>query len=281
MQNANNKTNPIAARIHAAVDYIKTKTELRPTMGLVLGSGLGDFADELADAVHIPFADIPGFPTPTVDGHSGTFVIGRLCGHVVAALKGRVHYYEGVSQQEITIPIRVMKLLGAGTVLLTNAAGGVNLRFSSGTLMLIADHINYSGSNPLIGQNLDEFGPRFPDMTDIYTRDLRIVLKNRCDQQGIPLEEGVYAMCSGPSYETPAEIRMFRAMGTDAVGMSTVPEAIVARHAGMRVIGVSCITNMAAGVLDQPLDHAEVVETAARVKQAFIEVVKLAIELGA
>lgn len=269
----------IESRIAAATEYLRGKINVTPTMGLILGSGLGGFADELEDAVSIPFSEIPGFPVPTVEGHSGALVVGRHNGKLVAALKGRVHFYEGQPQQVITIPVRVLKQLGVNTLLLTNAAGGVNLQFSSGALMLISDHINYSGASPLAGNNLDAFGPRFPDMSDIYTRSLRRDLKERAAENGIPLEEGVYAMYMGPNYETPAEIRMFRGMGADAVGMSTVPEAIVARHAGMQVIGISCITNMAAGILDAPLDHAEVMETAERVRGEFLKVVSLAIDL--
>lgn len=269
----------IQERIDAAANYIRTRTDAAPAMGLVLGSGLGSFAQTLDDCLELQFSEIPGFPKPTVEGHAGTMAFGRHKGRLVLALNGRVHYYEGLSQQEITIPIRVMKRLGVETVMLTNAAGGVNLGFQAGALMMIADHINYSGQNPLIGRNLDEFGPRFPDMSDIYTKQIRGQLKEKAADAGILLDEGVYAMYSGPSYETPAEIRMFRAMGADAVGMSTVPEAIVARHSGMKVIGVSCITNMAAGVLDQPLAHAEVVETAARVKDQFMKVVSIAVEI--
>ena len=271
----------IETRITEAAAYLRERIKTNPTMGLVLGSGLGSFADELEDAVSIPFSDIPGFPVPTVEGHAGTLVVGKHQGKVVAALKGRVHFYEGQPQQVITIPVRVLKLLGVNTLLLTNAAGGVNLRFSAGALMLVSDHINYSGASPLTGDNLEAFGPRFPDMSDIYTRSLRHALKERAAESGIALEEGVYAMYMGPNYETPAEIRMFRTMGADAVGMSTVPEAIVARHAGMQVIGISCITNMAAGILDAPLCHAEVVETAARVRGEFLEVVSLAVDLCA
>lgn len=271
----------IIEKIHLATAYIREKTNVIPSMGLILGSGLGDFANRLDDATTIPFSEIPGFPRPTVEGHAGHLVMGCHQGRKVMILNGRVHYYEGLSQQEITIPVRVMKKLGISTLMLTNAAGGINYDFSAGVLMLITDHINYSGRNPLIGKNLEEFGPRFPDMTDIYTQDLRRQLAEKATANDIHLREGVYAMYSGPNYETPAEIRMLRFMGADAVGMSTVPEAIVARHSGMNVIGVSCITNMAAGMLDQPLNHTEVVETAARVKDEFIKVVSLAIELCA
>jgi purine-nucleoside phosphorylase len=270
----------IQNRITAALEYIKSKTQRGAEIGLVLGSGLGDFVDDIEDTVVIPFDEIPHFPKATVQGHAGAFVIGSHQGKRVVALKGRLHYYEGYTQQEITIPIRVMKGLGVKTVLLTNAAGGINLNFSSGMLMLICDHINYSGQNPLIGANLDEYGPRFPDMSDIYTKALRNALKTTAQEENIALGEGVYAMYSGPSYETPAEIRFFRSMGADAVGMSTVPEAIVASHCGMRVIGISCITNMAAGVLDRKLDHAEVVETANRVKNDFCKLLRLAVKIA-
>lgn len=268
-------------RIDQAVAYIRSRTDRTPAMGLILGSGLGDFANTLDDAISIPFGDIAGFPVPTVVGHAGNLVFGTHQGKSVVALSGRVHYYEGLSQQEITIPTRVLSKLGVKTLLLTNAAGGVNLNFSAGALMLISDHINFSGQNPLLGANLDAFGPRFPDMSDVYTKTLRQALKGKALEAGITLEEGVYAMYAGPNYETPAEIRMLRAMGADATGMSTVPEALVAAHAGMEVIGISCITNMAAGVLDQKLDHSEVVETANRVKEEFLKVVSLSIDLAA
>lgn len=271
----------ITERIHSAEEYIRSKADMKPIVGMILGSGLGGFADLLEDAIRIPFREIPGFPVPTVEGHAGELVIGRFSKTPVAILNGRVHFYEGQPQREITIPVRVLRRLGADTLILTNAAGGINLDFSAGALMLIRDHINYSGQNPLIGQNLDEFGPRFPDMTDIYTKELREELKQRAQNAGILLREGVYAMYSGPSYETPAEIRMFRTLGADAVGMSTVPESIVARHSGMRVIGISCITNMAAGVTGGIIHHAEVVETANRVKREFKELLQIAINLCA
>lgn len=270
----------IEKRIDLAVEYIRSRTDRAPTMGLILGSGLGDFANTLEDAVVIPFGEIPGFPVPTVVGHAGNLVFGNHNGKAVVALSGRVHYYEGLPQQEITIPTRVLSKLGVKTLLLTNAAGGVNLNFSAGALMLISDHINFSGQNPLLGKNMEAFGPRFPDMSDVYTKTLRQSLKAKAQEVDITLEEGVYAMYAGPNYETPAEIRMLRTMGADATGMSTVPEALVASHAGMQVIGISCITNMAAGVLDQKLDHSEVVETANRVKQEFLKVVSLAIDLA-
>ena len=256
-------------KIHAAAEYILSRTSLRPTIGLVLGSGLGDFADTLEDTLRIPFSEIPHFPLPTVPGHTGAVVIGRKGGRDVAVLQGRIHYYEGLPQSEITLPIRVLAAMGIRNLVLTNAAGGVNLFYHPGDLMLISDHINFSGSNPLIGANLDAFGPRFPDCSDIYTASLRAAIREKAKAAGILLQEGVYAMYSGPNYETPAEIRMFRTLGADAVGMSTVPEALVAAHCGMTVTGISCITNMAAGVLPQKLSHAEVVETANRVHDTF------------
>ena len=257
------------AKIQAAAEYILSRTALRPTIGLVLGSGLGDFADTLEDTLRIPFSEIPHFPLPTVPGHTGAVVIGRKGGRDVAVLQGRIHYYEGLPQSEITLPIRVLAAMGIRNLVLTNAAGGVNLFYHPGDLMLISDHINFSGSNPLIGANLDAFGPRFPDCSDIYTASLRAAIREKAKAAGISLQEGVYAMYSGPNYETPAEIRMFRTLGADAVGMSTVPEALVAAHCGMTVTGISCITNMAAGVLPQKLSHAEVVETANRVHDTF------------
>ncbi len=266
-------------RIEAAIAFIREKTECEPGIGLILGSGLGDFVKEIANPAVMQFSEIPGFPVPSVEGHAGALVMGEYHGRKVAGLSGRVHYYEGISQQEATIPVRVLKLLGVKSLILTNAAGGINSSFSAGALMVISDHINYSGYNPLIGRNLDEFGSRFPDMTEIYTASLRQELISRAADIGVSLKEGIYAMYSGPSYETPAEIRMIRGFGADAVGMSTVPEAIVARHSGMNVIGISCITNMAAGLSGKPLNHKEVVEVADRVKSDFKKVVSLAIDL--
>ena len=262
-------------RIHAAAEYIQNQVSLRPTVGMVLGSGLGDFADTLEDAVSIPFSRIPYFPTPTVAGHAGALVFGRKQGQDGVVLQGRIHYYEGLRQRELTLPIRVLAALGVKTLVLTNACGGVNLDFAPGDLMLISDHINLSGGNPLIGPNLDAFGPRFPDMSDLYTASLRKAIREKVAQAGIPLQEGVYGMYSGPNYETPAEIRMYRILGADTVGMSTVPEALVAGHCGMQVVGVSCITNMAAGVLPVKLSHAEVTETANRVSAKFRQVIDL------
>ena len=269
----------MTAKIHAAADYIRSCTPILPKVGLILGSGLGDYADTLENAVKISFADIPGFPVPTVPGHNGALVIGMACGKPVAVLQGRIHYYEGLPQQVITLPVRVLAALGVETVVLTNACGGVNTAFHPGELMLIQDHINLSGANPLIGPNLDSFGPRFPDMSDLYTASLRGAIREKAQAAGIQLREGVYAMYSGPNYETPAEIRMFRTLGADVVGMSTVPEALVAGHCGMQVVGISCITNMAAGVLPQKLSHSEVMETAAKVHDAFCGLLDLILGL--
>ena len=256
-------------RVEAAALWLKEHIPFAPEVAMVLGSGLGDFADTLEDAVRIPYADIPGFPVPTAPGHTGMLVLGKREGVKVAVMQGRIHYYEGVSQRELTLPVRVLNAIGAKKLVLTNACGGVNLSFRPGDLMLIADHINFSGANPLIGPNLDAFGPRFPDMSDLYTASLRAAIKEKAAAAGIALQEGVYAMYSGPNYETPAEIRMFRILGADTVGMSTVPEALVAGHCGMQVVGISCITNMAAGVLPVKLSHAEVMETAALVHDKF------------
>jgi len=266
-------------QIHAAADYILSRIDKKPTVGLILGSGLGDLADSLENRIVVPYEDIPHFPRSGVVGHAGTLVIGEICGRTVAVMQGRVHYYEGYSQQLISMPVRVMRLLGVGRLILTNAAGGVNLNYNPGDLMLISDHINFSGSNPLMGDNLDEFGPRFPDASDVYTARLRKALLPRAEKAGIALRQGVYMMFSGPSFETPAEIRMARILGADAVGMSTVPEALVAAHCGMEVLGVSCISNMAAGVLPQKLTHQEVMDTGAMVKDKFRELIKIIIEL--
>ncbi len=256
-------------QIRSAAAYILSRVSYRPAIGMVLGSGLGDFADTLEDAVRIPYADIPNFPVPTAPGHVGALVFGKKQGREVVVLQGRIHFYEGLSQKQITLPIRVLAAIGVKQLVLTNAAGGVNADFEPGTLMIISDHINYSGDNPLIGPNLDSFGPRFPDVTDLYTASLRRTVKEAAADTGIKLQEGVYMMFSGPNYETPAEVRMARIVGADAVGMSTVPEALVAGHCGMEVLGISCITNIAAGLSDQKLDHSEVLEIAARVHDTF------------
>lgn len=238
-------------------------------IGMILGSGLGGSISGLTDEKTIAYRDIPGFPTPTVPGHSGEWACGDLHGKRAAIMRGRFHYYEGYAIDEVTMPVRVMQRLGVKTLIVTNAAGGVNTGFQPGDLMLIRDMINYSGVNPLIGPNLDAFGPRFPDMSRAFDDGLCGVAARCAQARGLTLREGVYMWFSGPSFETPAEIRLARALGADAVGMSTVPETIVARHGGLRVLGISCITNMAAGILDQPLNHEEVLETGNRVKASF------------
>ena len=253
----------------AAANLILARTPLRPKIALVLGSGLGAFADSLTDATRIPYADIPTFPRSTSIGHAGQMVIGHAGDVAVAAMQGRAHLYEGYSAQEITFPIRVFGRMKIRAVILTNAAGGINLGFSQGALVLIRDHINLQGTNPLVGANDDRFGVRFPDMSRAYDRDYRQLAREEAARLGIPLHEGVYAALPGPSYETPAEIEYLRRIGADLVGMSTVAEVIAARHMEIKVLAISCVTNMAAGILDQPLSHAEVMETGERVKAVF------------
>jgi purine-nucleoside phosphorylase len=238
-------------------------------IGVVLGSGLGDYVEALQNAKHIDYRDIPHFPESTVPGHKGRWHTGTLYGKRVCMMQGRFHAYEGYDLKDVTLPVRVMQLLGVKTLIVTNAAGGVNLDFQAGDLMLLTDVINLAGKNPLTGPNLDAFGPRFPDMSRALDRDLQALAVETARKLDIPLRQGVYCWLNGPTFETPAEIRMVRALGADAVGMSTVPEIIVARHGGLRVLGVSCITNMAAGVLDQPLNHEEVMEMGNRVKGTF------------
>ena len=269
----------LTERIHAAADYLSAKTDIRPTVGLILGSGLGDFADTLANRVVIPFADIPDFPRTTVEGHTGAFVFGHSHGRAVVVLQGRLHYFEGHSMQTLTLPVRVMSLLGVRTLILTNASGGVNRAFVPGDLMLITDHINLSGANPLVGANLEEFGPRFPDVTDLYTASLRRRVLEAAAANDLPVQQGVYMMFSGPNYETPAEVHFARVVGADAIGMSTVPEALVAAHCGMQVVGVSCVTCMGSGVTDEPLDHNQIVEVAALVHDKFHKLVGLILEV--
>ena len=238
-------------------------------IGVILGRGLGDYAEALEDAVKLPYSEIPGFPRSTVAGHAGMWCCGTLYGKRVVMMQGRFHYYEGYGMKDVTLPVRVMQKIGVKTLIVTNAAGGVNLGYHPGELMVIGDIFSMTAQNPLIGPNLDAFGPRFPDMSCAFDKELRALAHECANEQGFVLREGVYAQMTGPTYETPAEIRMLRTLGADAVGMSTVPEVIVARHGGMRVLGISCITNMAAGILDQPLNHAEVTETANRVKGQF------------
>jgi purine-nucleoside phosphorylase len=255
--------------VQRAAAWLRDRKIETPSTAIVLGSGLGDFAEVLKDPVVVPYADIPGWPASTVIGHAGRFVVGTHAGRRVAALSGRAHFYEGHDLRTVTFSTRVLGALGIRTLILTNAAGGINLAFKPGTLMAIDDHINLLGSNPLVGPNEDRFGTRFPDMTEVYSRRLRGIADEAARSQGLALAHGVYASVHGPSYETPAEIRYLRLIGADAVGMSTVPEAIVARHMGLDVLGISCITNPAAGVLPAPLVHEEVMGVAKRVKAEF------------
>ncbi|WP_107727602.1 purine-nucleoside phosphorylase [Desmospora activa] len=257
-----------------AAAYIGKRSGHRPVIGLVLGSGLGVLAEEIRHADVIPYEEIPHFPVSTVQGHAGQLVLGELEGQTVVAMQGRFHYYEGYGLDQVTFPIRVMKDLGVDRLIVTNAAGGINLDFGAGDLMLIQDHINLMFNNPLFGPNAPEWGVRFPDMSDAYDPSYRQLARRVAEDQNVSLREGVYVGLTGPTYETPAEIRMLRKLGGDAVGMSTVPEVIAARHAGIRVLGISCISNLAAGILDQPLSHDEVMETAEQVKPRFIRLVK-------
>ena len=265
------------ARAERAAKFILSKTKLRPKIALVLGSGLGGFADELTDATRIPYQKIPDFPRSTAIGHAGLLVIGKAEGIAVAAMQGRVHLYEGYSAREVGFAMRVFGRMGMRSAILTNAAGGINPEFKQGALVVIRDHINLQGANPLTGSNDERFGPRFPDMTQAYWRSYREIALAEAKRLGIEAHEGVYAALPGPSYETPAEIRYLRTIGADLVGMSTVPEVIVARHMGIRVLGISCVTNMAAGILDRPLDHSEVLETGERVKGQFIALLRAVI----
>jgi len=256
--------------VEAAAAFLRTRIAQFPATAIVLGSGLGAFADGLESSTVIPYGDIPAWPASSVIGHAGTLVVGRIAGREVAVLAGRVHFYEGHELTTVTFPTRVLARLGVKTLVLTNAAGGINTAFSPGTLMVIDDHLNFMGSNPLVGPNEDRFGVRFPDMTEVYSVRLRRLAGAAGAAAGIVVRHGVYVGVHGPSYETPAEIRAFRTLGADAVGMSTVPEAIVARHMGVEVLGISCITNPAAGVLPTPLHHDEVMEVARRVSGQFM-----------
>jgi purine-nucleoside phosphorylase len=250
----------------AAAQFVLSQAGLRPQLGLVLGSGLGAFADSLEDAVRIPYAASPTFPQSTAIGHAGRLVIGKVGDVAVAVMQGRVHLYEGYSAQQVTFPMRVLGRMGVRSVILTNAAGGIEVKYQKGALVLIRDHINLQGQNPLVGANDERFGKRFPDMSYTYAKEYREMARAEGTQMGIELHEGVYAGLLGPSYETPAEIKYLRTLGADLVGMSTVAEAIAARHMGIGVLGISCVTNMAAGILDQPLSEEEVIETGERVR---------------
>ena len=264
-------------RAEAAAKFIFKQTKLRPKIALVLGSGLGAFADEFSGAKKIPYAKIPHFPQSTAIGHAGRLVLGKVDGVEVAGMQGRVHLYEGYSPQQVVFPVRVFARMGVRAVILTNAAGGVNLNYSEGALVAIRDHINLQGVNPLIGPNDERFGVRFPDMTEAYDLEFRRFVAEAGKNLKLNLHEGTYLALSGPNYETPAEICAFRSLGADLVGMSTVPEVLAARHAGIRVMGISCVTNMAAGVTGKTLTAEEVFETGARVKNDFIALLKAVI----
>lgn len=261
-------------RATRAANFIREQYKSELEIGIVLGSGLGAFADKIEESVKIPYAEIPHFARSTVEGHAGRLVLGKVEGVNVVAMQGRFHFYEGYSLEEVTFPHRVMGLLGIKSLILTNAAGGINVDFEPGMLMLICDHLNLLGTNPLIGRNDERFGQRFPDMSYVYDRDYQELAMQEANSLGIKMRRGVYAALTGPSYETPAEIRLFRIFGADAVGMSTVPEAIVARQMGIKVLGISCITNLAAGVTDEPINHEEVMETGERVKETFKELLR-------
>ncbi len=261
-------------RAESAATFVRSQTKLRPQIGLVLGSGLGSFADDLAEPVRVPYAQIPGFPRSTAVGHAGQLVIGKSGDVPVAVMQGRAHLYEGYSAAEVSFPTRVLGRAGVRALILTNAAGGINVEYGQGALVILRDHINLQGQNPLTGANDDRFGPRFPDMSYTYNKRYRELALEEAKKLAIPPREGVYAALAGPSYETPAEIRYLRTIGADLVGMSTVPEAIVARHMAINVLAISCVTNMAAGILDQPLVHEEVLEVGRRVMGQFIALLR-------
>ena len=270
-----NEPGTLYERAEHAARFIRSRVgEDHVRVALVLGSGLGAFADALEEPVAVPYSEIPGFASPTVEGHAGRLVVGRVGGVGVAAMQGRFHFYEGYTLEEVTFPVRALGLVGARSLVLTNAAGGLNNSYEQGSLVLISDHLNLMGTNPLLGPNDPRFGPRFPDMTEVYDREYQDAAITEAREMGLELRRGIYAGLTGPSYETPAEIRMLRLLGADAVGMSTVPEAIVARQMGLRVLGLSCITNMAAGVMDKPINHEEVIETGERVRETFAELLR-------
>jgi purine-nucleoside phosphorylase len=270
----------LAGRLAEAVSVVRSRTPLAPTMGLVLGSGLGAFAKTLLAPTAIPYREIPHFPGSSVSGHQGELVLGHSGSVPVAVMAGRAHFYEGYALDQVVFPVRVLRCLGAEVLIVTNAAGSVNAAFAPGDLMIIEDHINLIG-NPLLGPNEDSLGPRFPDMSEAYDPRLRRLAEEACRAAGAPARRGVYIAMTGPSYETPAEIRMARALGADAVGMSTAPEVVAARHMGMRVLGISCLTNMAAGVTAQKLDHREVLAMGERVKDRLLEVLRRVVQEAA
>ena len=261
-------------KAESAAQFVLAQTPLRPKIGLVLGSGLGGFADELTDAVRVPYSQIPSFPRSTAIGHAGQMVIGNAGSVPVAAMQGRVHLYEGYSPQQVVFPMRVFGRMGVKAVILTNAAGGINLKYKQGALVVVSDHINLQGQNALVGPNEDRFGLRYPDMSQAYEKPYRDAALDESRKLGLNVYQGIYAAMLGPSFETPAEIRYLRTIGADLVGMSTVLEVIAARHMGIKVLAISCVTNMAAGILDQPITHEEVLETGERVKGAFTALMK-------
>jgi purine-nucleoside phosphorylase len=261
-------------RAEHATRVIRARISVEPRIALVLGSGLGSFADDFEEAVGIPYEEIPGFVRSTAQGHAGRLVVGKIDSVPVLAMQGRVHYYEGYSLEEVTFPIRTFGLLGVKTIVLTNAAGGINVQLTQGALMVISDHLNLMGVNPLRGANDERFGPRFPDMSAVYSPELQEIVVDEARAIGVEVRRGIYGALSGPSYETPSEIHLLRNLGADAVGMSTVPEAIVARHMGLEVLGISCITNMAAGISDEPINHEEVMATGDRVRETFAELLR-------
>jgi purine-nucleoside phosphorylase len=262
------------SRAESAAAFLLTQTRLRPKIAVVLGSGLGAFGDELTDAVRIPYSQIPSFPRSTAIGHAGLMVLGNAGTVPVAVMQGRVHLYEGYSAEQVAFPIRVLGRMGIRALILTNAAGGINLQYRQGALVLISDHMNLQGQNPLLGPNDERFGLRFPDMSDAYCKAYRGLASEAAQKLGQRLQEGVYAGLLGPSYETPAEIRYLRSIGADLVGMSTIAEVIAARHMGIKVLAISCVTNMAAGILDKPLNHREVLETAERIQGEFVALIR-------
>jgi len=264
----------IYERAEHATRIIRARTTVEPRVAVVLGSGLGGFADDFEEPVAIPYDEIPGFVRSTAQGHAGRLVIGKIDGIPVLAMQGRLHYYEGYSLEEVTFPVRTFGLLGIKTLVLTNASGGINVQLSQGALMVISDHVNLMGVNPLRGPNDERFGPRFPDMSAVYSADLQELVVEEAKAMGIEVRRGIYGALTGPSYETPSEIHLLRNLGADAVGMSTVPEAIVARHMGLEVLGISCITNMAAGISDEPINHEEVMATGDRVRETFTELLR-------
>lgn len=274
MMIAEHSSSTLYDRAEYAARAILKRTAVDAKIAVVLGSGLGGFADEFKDSVSLPYREIPGFVSSTAEGHVGSLVIGKVEGVPVLAMQGRVHYYEGYTLEEVTFPIRTFKLLGVNTLILTNAAGGIDVQLTQGALMVISDHLNLMSVNPLRGGNDERFGPRFPDLTEVYTRELQELATEEARALGITVRRGIYAALAGPSYETPAEIHMLRAFGADAVGMSTVPEAIVARHMGLKVLGISCITNMAAGISETPINHAEVMETGQKVRETFTHLLR-------